>query len=69
MDLSPVWLDTSLRKIAPMVSFSQWPKWLTWKNFVRQVMKIPTKDSRISAGQPQTMLFSALFTAPTSSSA
>ena len=56
MDWSWVWPDTSLWKMEPMVCFIQWPKWLIWKNFVRQVMNTPTKASRIRAGQPQTML-------------
>ena len=44
-------------KIAPMVFFIQWPKWLIWKHLVMQVVSTPTKASRIRAGQPQTMPF------------
>ena len=42
-------------KIAPIVFLIQCLKCVSWKNFVIQVIRTPTKARRTSAGHPQTM--------------
>ncbi len=48
-------------KIAPMVFFIQWAKWLNWKPFVRTVMQRPAIKSSASPIGPQTMPLTKLF--------